>query len=752
MSIRLETLLTPFLTRLLQANFEAVNQARREGKRSKSKLAINEEAAFNNLFKYIVDVTKFNATAIQEDDLASMLDGIISICKKTTAESDIDSATRVINALLTYTTVPSDSVRPCLELLCDVHRQLTNIQKQAWEALANIFRSHLGQMAVLELIDILRAAPEASPPRSNVVRGAFHVLSRLAKENGREGLPRVSLSLLLQATAPALTTADLKLEGDFLFFLKDLIAGEDLPDVLAELGDWTDLADALVRCADDLSLGVATIQDAAANGSTIGSEDSGVRRRNDLDNSAYNEVFRHIISKFCSWFPRLEFIAKDAIVRLFLRLNHKLDDTAAETIVTHCAEDRMIYPSNEDWLGTAELLTTAYLYDQSRAASLRALVVSVMKDAFGTIEFLDDKTTKQFALMVLERMSVEQCPITLEALAAFAVDVVERAHPKLFDLVISILHATIFQRRSSAASTATSLSLSPQPFVPIGPVQPSMCRIVTKQIIRMFIALVNRSASKAESLFNLILEIAGSSQCATDARICAVKLVFRLRSDSNYAVSVRHLSESESIAAVLCRTAETAISVQIPDDGNSARDSRNISAGSSTSGAKKQFNVKTPVPPLWFYPGPKGLPEVPPGDASTYLYSYLDPESELPQDGRVVLKMTHWLETVISLIQQQDVEWEIYSYILVHLGAQLANRNLFKLAGPQIQFLRSVLCDQIRGTTFREPPSYTSLKKAGRGCLYLSYPHNARQLQPPLCEERARRYCQGLHSRHWFLG
>jgi hypothetical protein len=83
------------------------------------------------------------------------------------------------------------------------------------------------------------------------------------------------------------------------------------------------------------------------------------------------------------------------------------------------------------------------------------------------------------------------------------------------------------------------------------------------------------------------------------------------------------------------------------------------------------------------------------------------------------LPLTLWLEAVLSLLQEPDVDWEIYSYVLVHLGAQLKNRALFTSAVPHIKLLRNVVCDQIRSQSFHEPPSHTSLRKADVAvCLF----------------------------------
>jgi hypothetical protein len=731
----LELLIAPYLVRLLRANFSAVAKSRRSQKKAKTDTSVREEESFVNLFQYIVDVTKFSGRAFHESDFNLVLEEVITICKKTTAESDIVHATNVINALLTYTRVSASSMRPCVELLGDIFRQLKELKKPTWSALVNIFRSHLGQTAVLHLINILQDAPTPSALPSNSIRGAVYTLSHLFRKNGKDGLPEVQLMLLLPALRTCLEGGDRKIAVDVLLLFSAMLESEVMFEKLKEEDEWDDFVHATISCVNILPLSSVEMS---------GDSQKSSKTLRDLDIPGASAGLEQMILILSTTLPDLDAIHKEAVVSLFLRLGSRLRDEAAEVLITYCAEDRLVYPSNSRWLENCRELVKTFVHDQNRSAHLRVLLANLLKDVYGTVELLSEQSGPDFALLALEKMSEEKDPTVMEALSSFAVMVVETASDDLFATIINMMRATIFQQ---GQPLATSQSLSPT-VLPVGislQQQPSLCRVAAKHVIRMFIANANKSAKKAEVLFDFILDVAGSNDCATDARICAIKLLFRLRATSDYAIYIRPLSESESMAAVLCRTAETANWIQTTDDPAS-RDARNVSSGSAqgSSTKQKQFHVKKPVPPLWFYPGPKGLPEEPPREPSSCLYSYVEPLSnssseptseratepypetkiepspetvtdplpKSPLQAPTTLKMTHWLEKIIDLLQQPDTDWEIYSYVVVHMGAQLANQNLFKGAIPQVKFLRNVLCDQIRSASFHEPPSYTSLKKA----------------------------------------
>jgi hypothetical protein len=103
---------------------------------------------------------------------------------------------------------------------------------------------------------------------------------------------------------------------------------------------------------------------------------------------------------------------------------------------------------------------------------------------------------------------------------------------------------------------------------------------------------------------------------------------------------------------------------------------------------------------------------------SRVLYSVL-PEDRSPMlEEASVLDVGKWLDFVVSLLSE-DADWEIYTYTLVHLGAQIANETLFANAISQIQALRSLLCEQIKSSSFQEPPGNSSLRKTDVvACIY----------------------------------
>ena len=745
---------------MLSSHYTAVQQERRDRRLN----GVVEESTLRDLFRLIAAIIKFNAQVLDESQLNAVVNTINEICQMTTAAQDVENSLDVVVALLNFTRLSTASLTSCLELIADIYRQVQTLKDRVWDVVANILTSHLGHVAIDVYLKIVQSGGFGI--KRMVCRGSFRLLAHLFETNGKYGLPLLPVGILLSAVDQGLNARDAFLAADFLKHAKELLFRDDLRIILQDEPEWDTFVRCLKKSADILALNPFVGQSRGFKQETesVRSESTSRSVRSDRSDSKKNKSEKEVLNvevagrnlhelvlKLTSILTDINIVHKDAVVSFLLSLGPRLSNVAAEVLVTCCAEERLILPASPNWTETGKTLITSFVHDMDRPSHLRNLTISVFRQAWDTIELVSADVASELAQLLLKQMPLETDGVVLDALASFAAIVVDRADDGLFEAVLTSLRVTVFQRRQSRS---TSANLSPTGGFPIGlpaQMEPSLCRTAAKHVIRMFISHVNRSTRKAEALYTFILKVAASSECAVDARICALKLLFRLRATSNHAVYIRPLSESERIAAVLCRTVETAKWADNTDHP-SVPDSRenSIHAGAQSASKQRAFDVRRPVPPLWFYPGPKGLPEEPSSESSMCVYSYQDPLAETVQEETVVLQIALWLETIISLLQQQDTDWEIYSYLVVHLGAQLANQNLFRGCIRQIQFLRSVLCDQIRAASFHEPPSYTSLKKADVAvCLYQVltmlvgyHDHFARSEE----DELVRTFTQGIGS------
>ncbi|KAK5165311.1 hypothetical protein LTR04_001409 [Oleoguttula sp. CCFEE 6159] len=695
-----------------------------------------DEKDLSMLFRYTSDIIKFNSKIFGEADLDLLLNRVLHVCKKTRSEPDIESSVEIIDTLITYADIPAGTLKPCVEILCGIFCQVSKSRDQTWKTIENLLKSHLGQSTITALLEVLMECTEQTPPNTlGVIRGVVSVLYEIVDRNRQGGLPKVPISYLMQALNRASVVSNASLRRKILRLLLLVFEDSTLTELFLGDGDWLDLLHVLEACAPQiLNTGKAT--KAAAKKSP--EQTTNLAHTTSQDDASPKTLFELLIDRLDALSHTTYAFHRRSLMDLFIRLTSHLTDSAVEGLVKFFAEERLLYPSNENWIIECERIINGILRDPRRPRALRVLVINVLNDAYNVIECLTDtETVNKFAMIIFENIDKEFDHAVFEVLSDFAISVADGCSDALFDDMVDVLRAQIFNQ---TILSPTSLPHYVPKCLPV--VQPSsasiqqtesIANLASKALVRMFVRGLNKSAAKSQRIFHVLLDIVGSSAVETDARMTALKLLFRLRSDINHAVFVLPSMESEGLAASLYRTAQTAnLSQELEEaadnrggfaeeessappnrttSGISPHSSMSRSNTRSTSGVARTTRA---MPPLWMYGRIQALPEEPSTIASHLLHSCQEPGLA----GRAVLDMASWLDLVLSILQR-GADWEVYSYTLVHLGAQITNQSLFTSAIKQIRLLRSTVCEQIRGSKFFEPPAFTGLRKANVAtCLF----------------------------------
>ncbi|KAF2015308.1 hypothetical protein BU24DRAFT_450052 [Aaosphaeria arxii CBS 175.79] len=770
-----ESLLAPFILTSIHAcfqeRFNASSSIRRPSLRKGSDQPTKESQNMTDLFHFITDTCKFNSKVFTEDDLVSLLHHAMAICQGTTHEADIENVIKLFDTIITYVHIPSRSLKPGLEVLCIIHRQLERLQEQSWNTLVNLFQSHVGQAAVSALLHTLLDGANRKSRKFSAYRAAIQVLQRLLLEDGQNGLPTVPISLLFPALKSSIKEEHQTQESFVISLIATMLSDDRIRSLLLNEGDWSDLIQIIHTCASrsderEAALAAALAERVAgertgsiagtgshtagtagaalsttSTGGEVESESmhngdplSAPLLRNESTRRGRDDEITNIFVGLNELGCRLDPIHKAAIMELLAGHFDRLTDVVAEATIKYHIDERTFFPSNPDWLEACRRLVSGVLKDTSRPRALRILTIKTLRDVHNTVEHIcPGDLVLQCTALLLNNIETEADVEVLNELVDFAVDVADRASDDSFPDLASLLKRRIDREKPALPSQMFNFSPWSGSFQSrvtdhhLG----SASNVISTAFVRLFTRSVIQSARKTRQLYEILRSIVASDACENDARLTALKLLFRLRADSNHAISVNPSSEGESIAAVLCRTEETAVSIDKFDDTSSDhgksedygsgswRDQRKTSGNSPHSSLNRYTGrqgstpgrASKPIPPLWMYPGPKGLPEEPSPQSSRVVFAHIDQEEYPLPDDILDMEITLWLELVISLMQNAP-DWEIYSYVLVHLGPQLSNQALVRSCVPQLKMLRNVTCEQIRSATFREPPSHTLLKKA----------------------------------------
>lgn len=752
----------PLLTTWLRQTFTVTSAARSSrNRRNKSKAPLGEETNLALLFAFIVDVIKFGFNVSSEETTGDLIDVVLHICVHTSVSGDLKSCINVIDATITYGEIPSSKLLECVKVLCSIHCMVEDVQAEAWRSISNLCRSHNGQTIVRILLDILRNPPSDSANEKQTIReirGALSVLEKLFAKDGENGYPLVPFTLLMEALSKAIVVENSKVETDILRLILSLFNNEhqEVKDNVIE-EDWSVMFDVISKCSQralETADGRPITNQSRKGGHVAKEEMPGQNLATNMAQTLYSLVIRieEILLKSSS----TDFIQRDDCINFFVDVHPHLPESCAKLVIDYYMEYRCCYPSDLEWQDNIRLILGAFFADRSQPTHIRLHALKAVTDVFEVVEMMDQHEDpnyiQTFVTAILEDIGDEKDIAILQEVVAFAVSVAETANENLFNYVIDAIRGSVTSDRLQSplgsppgsrhglmgASRPTSSQVQSQ-------LAQTPSNVVTRGLVQIFMRAMHKSSSKSLRIFDELLWIAKSHDCETDARISAMKFLFRLRADWANRIFLTPFTESDGLAASLYRTTSSLAKKQAADEaaqqnrssrvedtfnariarstsfgqGNPGRPPLRTGSGATRNGHRNQR--------LWMYPDPDALPEAASNKASSLLVSIVDLEGntgESVRDGdgipisRTALNIGQYLRTIVDLLDH-GCEWEVYSFILVHLTSQLTNQALFKAAIPQVKSLRELVCDQIKNSSFHDPPVSSGLRKADVAiCLF----------------------------------
>lgn len=744
----------PVLTKWLSDAYRATKLSRKQasllrGKTSKGKLpATGEEQNFSQLFAFVEKVIKFNFKTADDKAVGRLLDELCGICVNTNYEADIRACIGIIDAVVTFGTVPEDRLKSCVIVLSSVHCMVRALEKEAWHTISNIFKSHHGQSTVRICLDSLRGfqtVMENEAETVRIVRGALSILQKLLAKSSEKNYPSVPLTLLADGLANVATTKSRKVAREILKLINALLENaEGGINSLVIDEDWTLLFSVAAQCAERTAESSSNDQETA----TAVSKDN--ENENDSDENVGYQLrllitrVEHLVK-----LHKFDLLQRDECIKFLCAVQRALPDSAVCLILEHFREQRSCYPTEIGWRDNVELVIKSFYNNHDLLPLTRLQALAVIRELYEFLQVAPEELVEPGMMTdllknILADLEAETDVTVLQMTTAFLVEVADAADIELVELVLDSLKKVIVAERAEVpAAMQTRLSSAPLDSAQQHGYQPngSLSNVVTRGYVHMFMRSMNKDVVKARKTYTALIHIAKSSKCESDARLTAMKLLFRLRADWNHRIYLTSLTDSDGLAASLYRTPASLarkleeVAAQPsrhgrPDQrpqrgksftqgqpGDKANPSRTFSAASGARVAVRSMRR------LWSLPDADVLPEPPSQTASTVLFSHTDRANDVSSsEKKAVLNMATWLD-VILYIFTQGADWEVYSFVLVHLPSQLSNHPIFEdaTAITQVQELRKVICDMLRMNSYQEPPSSSGLRKSDVGnCLFQS--------------------------------
>ncbi|KAI4207364.1 MAG: hypothetical protein LQ346_000614 [Caloplaca aetnensis] len=233
---------------------------------------------------------------------------------------------------------------------------------------------------------------------------------------------------------------------------------------------------------------------------------------------------------------------------------------------------------------------------------------------------------------------------------------------------------------------------------------------------------------EAQRIYDTMIATAASPDVYLENRLSSIKLLARLRCDCSGNLQFSGMPDTQGLAALLLRTG---VSNKPPHLSNrvsmteEAPPSRSGRSGVKQTAARSQSNSRTPsvvgersndqLPSLWMYPEHHGSSlDIEPLETFPVKTYATEPGVAI----NPVVDLSLWLDIMIDVLEKGS-DWEIYSYVLVHLPSQLTNVSLCLPHLAQLERLHDVVVFQLQKGKFFEPPGSTGLKKGDVAlCLY----------------------------------
>lgn len=718
----------PVLSACLMPLYKAVAAARSKAKKGKVSRSngsrYDDDANLNNLLQFVVDVITLQYNPATTEEIEFLLNEVFTVCKKTSVALDIKNSLAVFDAIVLYAEVPEGSFMGMLEVLCSIHASVKSLTGPTSRVVRNLAKSRR-QAAMVDLLhSFLVEDPDSQGRNLNVVRGAIDIFTDLARAYGQEGLPQISFVSLVTSLHVVVGRKGCRIEADVLKLCLSMLDSE-FASVCMQEPDWREFVELLLLCSrhvideHDGCLNSAQAAVPASPSKTATLEDG---RSNILAN------ITRIAALIEYYWDRLNEQQRLESGRFLMLIHQHLSPTQARLLLNLFSERKACFPGNDDWESQSRILIRAFLRPSDKVSDVRILALETLKNAIFSEGALASFQESELIEYLLEEFPEEKDPVYLESLVSVMVEIAAMGDYTLLRDILDKLSSSMTYDRSSVDVLPSGQSESRRGSAAGNP-ESSLSNVCCNGLVRLFLRFVNASADRAELLFEVLIFMARSLDRPPDARLTVLKLLFRLRCDSAGSIMVAADVENDFLVAALSRTldvgpkpapsmegagADRASKTEeglVAHTGRLSLKEQSTSAPPSKSmmrGSSSQLRGGRWMPPAWTYVEPRGLPDEPPTTPSPYVYAYgPEPQSE----GTIALKINLWLETIIILLQRES-DWDVYSYVLAHLGPQLGNRDLFTNAVPQIKLLRSILCDQIKNETFREPPGLSGVKKA----------------------------------------
>ncbi|KAL8699241.1 MAG: hypothetical protein Q9224_001502 [Gallowayella concinna] len=701
---------TDFVSGLLSECFLAADRSRCE-MRSSSSIS-DEQHNLETVWTILEQLIIRDADGVEEIRACQLLNTLTAICKRTTAPSDLDHAMAVIGAFTARTKVPNESLDALINLLCRTSYASKKHRPETQSCLDNVL-AHSDRPVAMEVL--LRNLSQISDESTSIkeLRGSLLQLEHIYESNGVGANPGPPIPELVQALKDVATVdhGDRNQNQATLILSLNAIAA-----IIRNKAVIQSLIDDDWNCMNGVVEMVAKAADTAITNelhhdvtpaSPIYLFAQCMEIRSDVEGIV--QALQHICRGLSELYFRLTFEKQTLVVNLLLFLGNVAEPDTLSVVINYMEEHRIVFSPNENWLAHVAIFVDRGFLDIKKHPLYRAKVLDLISKVYDSVSGdpgVADKFGQQFAKL-MKKATAGSSLALINQLTDLVCKFLLDARLPTFDLLLAALV-------DLAVHQGSTKSISP-----VSAVLEDRANTTSVRLIGSFMDCLPNQTLKAKKIYESLVAIAKDRKASTEVRLNPIQLLARLRCASDGVLQVINLPDSLGLASILSKrqtangtSGGTAPSSRASEETSRSRSDRNSGfVGSSRDDVRSRpqsaVGESTDVPYLaWTYP--------------TFQGSLTNPlkVSATPGTGSVTIDLSSWLELVLDVIENGS-DWEIYSYILIHLPSQLTNVSLFANNIPQIERLHDLVVHQLQKGKFLEPPASTDLRKGHVAlCLY----------------------------------
>ena len=736
-----------FLTINLKCHFASIVEVRKRNRGllpSRDPASPGRERGLSGLFGLIANIEKQNPQAIQTEERSMLLQELFAIAEKTSLKRDMKGVVTVLEPIIRASGIPLNLRRRCVELLCAICNAVERVREDTKASLFFLLRSDCKDDVVQILLETLSLA--LNDRHTSTVCGALSVLLDLIKNKGQDGLPMVTFGQFIEPFSHV-HYGSRTTRCACLHTISDLLANKALrEDILRS--DWKYMIDTILTATGDeiyepgqtqplrIEHQNRTETHAPVTEPYTDQLKEQVKQKKLAD--AISDYLQQIASSLNSFWSFLNPKQRSLVARFYNELVDVLPEghllqLVEETLFpltgemsnldarTSIRREEEVLPGTTDCNRMDALIDLFVLkhriaplpygrvmkalrYDIQRSherndherVSKLTNVVETLLSEFKTIQQGGWLKAAELAQVVAAAWKV-RIPIDLDA---------------ALDQMIPLVYA--------AADHQDIQNLRDMDITSVRSAQHGMTK-VTLALVEVFLEYLPHFTTPSTLLYERLLQIASDRSLSANIRLPALRLLARMRCDQGGSIFVIPNADCFNLAPYLGRTEDTKHQLAVFQQPSSQvstpiRASRPEGIQELRRSRKSIELLPKPIQksPLWMYPGGPGLPQEPPSIPSSKAFVY----NSRKKDSQGTFNMHKWLSIARDILQYER-DWEVYSYVAVHLPSQLANSSLFVASFPEIRRLRKILVGQLLNGKFLVPAVETQVKKGDVACCLL---------------------------------